>query len=49
MGTLNGNVLFCHILIISLLMNRVSPINLGALFTVFIICGFSGMLGGMLS
>lgn len=48
-GLLMGMFYFVIFLIISLLMNRVSPINLGALFTVFIICGFSGMLGGMLS
>ena len=48
-GVLMGVFYFVVFLLITLFMNRVNPIELGGLFTVFLICGFSGMLGGMLS
>lgn len=48
-GLVLGVFYFVILLLISLMMNRVSPIPLGSLFTVFIICGLSGMLGAMIS
>jgi putative membrane protein (TIGR04086 family) len=48
-GLVMGVFYFIVLLVISLMMNRVSPMPLGSLFTVFIICGLSGMLGGMIS
>ena len=48
-GLIMGVFYFIILLLISLMMNRVSPMPLGSLFTVFIICGLSGMLGGMIS
>lgn len=48
-GLMMGVVYFIIIMLISLLMNRVSPLPLGGLLTVFVMCGLSGMLGGMLS
>lgn len=48
-GLVLGVFYFVILLLISLMMNQVSPIPLGSLFTVFIICGLSGMLGGMIS
>lgn len=48
-GLIMGVSYFVIFLIISLLMNRVSPISFGGLFAVFIISSLSGMLGGMIS
>jgi len=48
-GLVMGVCYFLVILLISLMMNRVSPLPLGNLFTVFIISSMSGMLGGMIS
>ena len=48
-GLVLGVFYFVILLVISLMMNRVSPIPLGSLFTVFIISSLSGMLGGMIS
>ena len=48
-GLMMGILYFVIIMLISLLMNRVSPLPLGGLLTVFVMCGLSGMLGGMLS
>ena len=48
-GLVMGVCYFVVILLISLMMNRVSPLPLGNLFTVFIISSMSGMLGGMIS
>ena len=48
-GLLLGVCYFVILLIISLMMNRVTPMPLGSLFTVFVILGLSGMLGGMIS
>lgn len=48
-GLIVGVFYFVILLLISLMMNRVSPIPIGSLFTVFIISVLSGMLGGMIS
>lgn len=48
-GLVMGVFYFVVLMLVSLLMNRVTPIPMGSLFTVFIICGLSGMLGGMIS
>ncbi len=48
-GLVMGICYFVILLLVSLMMNRVSPLPLGSMFTVFIICGLSGMLGGMVS
>lgn len=48
-GLVMGVFYFIVLMLISLLMNRVTPLPMGSLFTVFIICGLSGMLGGMVS
>jgi len=48
-GLAMGIFYFIILMIISLLMNRVSPLPIGSLLTVLIICGLSGMLGGMIS
>lgn len=48
-GLAMGVFYFIVLMIVSLLMNRVSPLPLGSLFTVFIISSLSGMLGGMIS
>jgi putative membrane protein (TIGR04086 family) len=48
-GMIMGLFYFVILLLISLMMNRVSPMPIGSLFTVFIISVLSGMLGGMIS
>jgi len=48
-GLIMGVFYFIVLMLISLMMNRVAPLPMGSLFTVFIICGLSGMLGGMVS
>jgi len=48
-GMLMGLLYFVVLLLVSLMMNRVSPIPFGNLITVFIISTLSGMLGGMIS
>lgn len=48
-GLAMGVIYFIILLLVSLAMNSTSPLPLGGLFTVFIICGLSGMLGGMIS
>ena len=48
-GIVMGVMYFVILMLISLIMNRVSPIPLGGLLTVLIMCGLSGMLGGMIS
>ncbi len=48
-GMLMGVFYFVILMLISLLMNRVSPLPMGSLFSVFIISSLSGMLGGMIS
>ncbi len=48
-GLVMGVFYFIVLMLVSLMMNGVSPLPMGSLFTVFIICGLSGMLGGMIS
>ena len=48
-GLLMGVFYFVILMLISLFMNRVSPLPLGSFFSVFIISSLSGMLGGMIS
>ncbi|MBH1941593.1 TIGR04086 family membrane protein [Mobilitalea sibirica] len=48
-GMVMGVFYFIILMLVSLLMNRVTPLPLGSLFTVFVISSLSGMLGGMLS
>lgn len=48
-GLLMGVFYFVILLLVSLMLNRVSPLPIGNLMTAFMICGVSGMLGGMLS
>ncbi len=48
-GLLIGIAYFVILMLVSLMMNQVSPLPLGNLFTVFIISSLSGMLGGMIS
>lgn len=48
-GLVMGLFYFVTLVLISLLMNRANPMQMGSLFTVFIICNLSGMLGGMIS
>ena len=48
-GLVVGILYFVILMLVSLMMNRVSPLPMGSLFTVFIITGLSGMLGGMIS
>jgi putative membrane protein (TIGR04086 family) len=48
-GLVMGVFYFIIWMLISLAMNTATPLPLGSLFTVFVICGLSGMLGGMIS
>ncbi len=48
-GLLMGVIYFVVLMLVSLAMNNASPLPMGSLFTVFIICSLSGMLGGMIS
>lgn len=48
-GLAMGVFYFIILLLVSLMVNRVSPLPVGNLTTSFIICSISGMLGGMLS
>jgi putative membrane protein (TIGR04086 family) len=48
-GLLMGVCYFVVVMLVSLAMNSSDPLPLGSLFTVFIICSLSGMLGGMIS
>ena len=48
-GLITGVCYFIVLMLVSLMMNRVSPLPLESFLTVFIICGLSGMLGGMIS
>jgi putative membrane protein (TIGR04086 family) len=48
-GLVVGVLYFIILMLVSLMMNRVGPLPLGSLFTVFIMTGLSGMLGGMIS
>ncbi|CRZ33414.1 putative membrane protein (TIGR04086 family) [Herbinix hemicellulosilytica] len=48
-GLVVGVFYFIILMLVSLLMNRVGPLPIGSLITVFIITGLGGMLGGMIS
>lgn len=48
-GLLMGVIYFVILMLVSLIMNQSSPLPLGNMLTVLVICGMSGMLGGMLS
>jgi putative membrane protein (TIGR04086 family) len=48
-GLFVGVLYFIILMVVSLMMDRVGTLSLGSLFTVFIITGLSGMLGGMIS
>ena len=48
-GLIIGILYYVILMLVSLMMNRVGALPLGSLFTVFIITGLSGMLGGMIS
>ncbi|NLL01153.1 MAG: TIGR04086 family membrane protein [Clostridiales bacterium] len=48
-GLFVGVIYFIILMLVSLMMNRAGTLPLGSLFTVFIITGLSGMLGGMVS
>ena len=48
-GLVMGVLFFLVLMLVCLMMNSNTPLPLGGLFTVLIICGLSGMLGGMIS
>ncbi len=48
-GFAMGVTYFIILLMVSLILNKVSPLPIGNFITTFIICSVSGMLGGMLS
>lgn len=48
-GIISGMLYFAIIFAISILMNKDIVSQIGSTITVFITCGFGGMLGGMLS
>ncbi len=48
-GLVMGVFYFVILMLVSLLMNRAEPMPLGNLLTALIVCGMSGMVGGMLS
>lgn len=48
-GLVMGLFYFVVLMLVSLLMNQAAAMPLGSLLIVFLICSFSGMLGGMLS
>jgi len=48
-GLIVGVFYFIILMLVSLIMNRVSPLPVGSLLTVFVITSLSGMLGGMIS
>ena len=48
-GFIMGVFYFLIIMLITLFINRSSPLPMGSLLTVFIISSMSGMLGGMVS
>ena len=48
-GLVMGVLYFLVLMLVCLMMNSNTPLPLGGLFTVLIICGLSGMLGGMIS
>ena len=48
-GLLLGIFYFILLMVISLAINKAEPLPLGNLMTALVICGLSGMVGGMLS
>lgn len=48
-GLVLGVFYFVILMLVSIIMNRVDTIHFGSLFTVLVITGLSGMLGGMIS
>lgn len=48
-GLIMGVIYFIILLLVSLALNSSTALPLGSFLTVFIICGLSGMLGGMIS
>ncbi len=48
-GLVMGVIYFIILLLVSLALNSATALPLGSFLTVFIICGLSGMLGGMIS
>lgn len=48
-GFITGVFYFIILLVVSLMLNKISPLPIGNFLTTFIICSVSGMLGGMLS
>jgi len=48
-GLVVGVFYFIILMLVSLLMNRVSPLPIGSLLTVLVITSLGGMLGGMIS
>lgn len=48
-GLIMGIFYYIVLMILSILMNQNASLQMGNLFTVFLICGASGMLGGMIS
>jgi putative membrane protein (TIGR04086 family) len=48
-GLVMGIFYFIVVMLISIFLNRSTPLSLGSLFIVFIISSLSGMLGGMIS
>jgi len=48
-GLIMGIFYFIIFMILSILMNQGTSLQMGNLFTVFLMCGVSGMLGGMIS
>ena len=48
-GLVMGVLYFLVLMLVCLMMNSNTPLPLGGLFTVLMICGLSGMFGGMIS
>lgn len=48
-GLIMGVFYFIILMIVSIAMNKAEPLPLGNLLTAFLICGLSGMVGGMIS
>ncbi|MDF2905977.1 MAG: hypothetical protein K0R34_1298 [Herbinix sp.] len=48
-GLIMGVFYFIILMVVSIAMNRAEPLPLSNLMTTFLICGLSGMVGGMIS
>jgi putative membrane protein (TIGR04086 family) len=48
-GLAMGVIYFMLLLAVCLLMNQISLLQIKSIFTVFVMCSLSGMLGGMIS